>query len=302
MIFKNQPAGEKRKKLKQNLESSCLRFVGSFSSLVSRLIEQKGFDGIYISGAVVSSLKAWPDIGLTDLTELGLQAEELTKTSSLPSIADADTGFGGYANVARTVYELEKRGLSGMHIEDQDFPKRCGHLDQKKLIPQEEMILKIKSALKARRDKNFLIVARTDARAVEGLEKAVQRAESYMVAGADMIFPEALQSIQEFEFFRSKISIPLMANMTEFGKTDIIKHETFKKLKYNMVIYPVSAWRLALKAVDQGLDGLVQDQQESLLDKMQSRKELYELLQYEDYKKFDKELYNFTLNFTLKKK
>jgi len=294
MIFKSQPAGEKRKKLKQNLENSCLRFVGSFSSLVSRLIEQKGFEGIYISGAVVSSLKAWPDIGLTDLTELGLQAEELTKTSSLPSIADADTGFGGYANVARTVYELEKRGLSGMHIEDQDFPKRCGHLDQKKLIPQEEMILKIKSALKARRDKNFLIIARTDARAVEGLEKAVQRAESYMVAGADMIFPEALQSIQEFEFFRSKIPIPLMANMTEFGKTDIIKHETFKKLKYNMVIYPVSTWRLALKAVDQGLEGLAQDQQESLLDKMQSRKELYKILQYEDYKKFDKELYNFT--------
>ena len=268
---------------------------GAFPPLVSRLIEKKGFDGIYISGAVVSSLKAFPDIGLTTLTELGQTAEELIKTSALPSIVDADTGFGGYANVARSVYELEKRGLSGLHLEDQDFPKRCGHLDQKNLISTEEMVLKIKTAVKARKDKNFLIIARTDARAVEGLEKAVQRAKSYVSAGADMIFPEALQSVKEFEFFRSELSIPLMANMTEFGKTDIIKYETFKKLKYNMMIYPVSVWRLALKAVEQGLDQLAQDQQEGLLDKMQSREELYKLLQYEDYKSFDKELYNFDL-------
>ena len=295
MIFKDLSASEKRKKLRENLEKSCLRFVGSFSPLVSRLIEQKGFDGIYISGAVVSSLKAFPDIGLTTLTELGQQAEELIKASSLPAIVDADTGFGGYANVARSVYELEKRGLSGLHLEDQDFPKRCGHLDQKNLISIEEMILKIKTAVKARKDKNFLIIARTDSRAVEGLEQAVERAKNYVKAGADVIFPEALKSVEEFKFFRSELSIPLMANMTEFGKTDIIKHETFKKLKYNMMIYPVSAWRLALKAVEQGLDQLAQDQQEKLLDKMQSREDLYKLLQYEDYKVFDKELYNFNL-------
>ena len=295
MIFKDRSPTEKRKQLRESLESSCLRFAGSFSPLVSRLIEQKGFDGIYISGAIASSLKAFPDIGLTTLTELGQTAEELIKTSTLPSIADADTGFGGYANVARSVYELEKKGLSGLHLEDQDFPKRCGHLDQKNLISKEEMVLKIQTAVKARKDKNFLIIARTDARAVEGIEKSVERAKSYVEAGADMIFPEALKSVKEFEFFRSNLSIPLMANMTEFGKTDIIKYETFKKLKYNMMIYPVSAWRLALKAVEQGLEQLVQDQQGELLDKMQSREELYQLLQYQDYKVFDKELYNFNL-------
>ena len=296
MIFKNVSASEKRKKLKESLEdNSCLRFVGSFAPLVSSLIEKKGFDGIYISGAIVSSLKAWPDIGLTTLTELGELAEELTKTSSLPSIVDADTGFGGYANVARTVYELEKRGLSALHLEDQSFPKRCGHLDEKNLISTEEMVLKIKTAVKTRKDKNFLIIARTDARAVEGLEQAVVRAKSYVSAGADMIFPEALKSVKEFEFFRASLSIPLMANMTEFGKTEIIKHETFKKLKYNMMIYPVSPWRLALKAVEQGLTELASDKQEQLLDKMQSREELYRLLKYEDYKVFDKELYNFVL-------
>ena len=296
MIFKNVSATEKRKKLRESLEdNSCLRFVGSFSPLVSALIEKKGFDGIYISGAIVSSLKAWPDIGLTTLTELGELAEEITKTSFLPSLVDADTGFGGYANVARTVYELEKRGLSALHLEDQSFPKRCGHLDEKNLISTEEMVLKIKTAVKTRKDKNFLIIARTDARAVEGLEQAVARAKSYVSAGADMIFPEALKSVKEFEFFRSSLSIPLMANMTEFGKTDIIKHETFKKMKYNMMIYPVSPWRLALKAVEQGLAELASDKQEQLLDKMQSREELYHLLKYEDYKTFDKELYNFDL-------
>jgi len=293
MIFKDPSPTEKRKQLRKDLENSCLRFVGSFSPLVSRLIEQKGFDGIYISGAIVSSLKAFPDIGLTSLTELGQTAEELIKSSSLPSIVDADTGFGSHVNVARSVYELEKKGLSGLHLEDQDFPKRCGHLDEKKLISKEEMVLKIKTAVKSRRDKNFLIIARTDARAVEGIDQAIERAKSYAEAGADMIFPEALKSVEEFEFFRSKLSLPLMANMTEFGKTDIIKYETFKKMKYNMMIYPVSVWRLALKAVEQGLEQLTQDKQEELLEKMQTRTDLYKLLQYEDYKKFDKSLYNF---------
>jgi len=296
MIFKNVTAKEKRKKLKESLESSCLRFIGSFSPLVSRMIEEKNFDGIYVSGAIVSSFKGWPDVGLTTLMEVAEKAEELTKQSKLPSIVDVDTGFGDIVNVARTVYEFESKGLSACHMEDQVFPKRCGHLDKKNLISTKEMILKIQTAVKARKDKNFLIIARTDARAIEGLEEAVKRAKSYVLAGADMIFPEALQSVEEFEFFRSNLSVPLMANMTEFGKTDIISYKTFKELKYNVVIYPVSTWRLALKAVDQGLDLLFQDQQRNLLSKMQTRKELYELLKYEDYKLFDKELYNFSLN------
>ena len=295
MIFKQISAQEKRKNLKAQLESSCLRFVGSFSPLVSRLIEEKGFDGIYVSGAVLSSLHGWPDIGLTSLTEVSVTAESLTENSILPSIVDADTGFGAESNIARTVYELEKKGLSACHIEDQTFPKRCGHLDEKKLVSVEEMVLKIQSAVKARKDSNFLIIARTDARGVEGMEQAVKRAKAYVLAGADMIFPEALQSIKEFEKFRTEISAPLVANMTEFGKTDIIPYQTFKKLAYNIVIYPVSAWRLALKAVDQGLDLLFKDQQEELLPQMQTRQELYRLLKYEDYKEFDKELYNFSL-------
>ncbi|MCY4321960.1 MAG: methylisocitrate lyase [Bdellovibrionaceae bacterium] len=296
MIFKQISAQEKRKSFKRQLESSCLRFVGSFSPLVSRLIEKKGFDGIYVSGAVVSSLKGLPDIGLTSLTEVADFAEAFTQCSVLPSIVDADTGFGEEVNLARTVYELERKGLSAFHIEDQTFSKRCGHLDQKKLISVEEMLLKIRTAVKARRDKNFLIIARTDARGVEGLDQALKRAKAYISAGADIIFPEALQSIKEFEIFRSEISAPLMANMTEFGKTEIIPYKTFKTLSYNIVIYPVSLWRLALKAVDQGLDHIFNDQQKDLLKKMQNRQELYDLLQYEDYKTFDKELYNFSLD------
>ena len=181
MIFKQISAQEKRKKLKEQLKNSCLRFVGSFSPLVSRLVEQKGFDGIYISGAVVSSLKGWPDIGLTTLTEVADQAENITQSSSLPSLVDADTGFGGAVHCARSIYELEKRGFSACHIEDQSFPKRCGHLDQKNLIPVEEMILKIQSAVKARKDKNFLIIARTDARGVEGLGSRFGKSQSLCV-------------------------------------------------------------------------------------------------------------------------
>ena len=295
MIYERIDPEEKRKQLKERLKSSPLRFVGSFSPLVSRLIEKKGFDGIYVSGSVLSSLQGFPDIGLTTLKEVVEEAENITKNSFLPSLVDSDTGFGGAVHSARAVYEFEKRGLSGLHIEDQKFPKRCGHLDKKSLISMEEMNLKIQAAVQARRDKNFLIIARTDARAVEGLEAALERAKSYLSAGADMIFPEALESVKEFEFFRRQISSPLMANMTEFGKTEIIPYKTFEKLAYNLVIYPVSTWRLALKAVDEGLQTLFEDKQESLLPKMQTRQELYDLLEYESYNQFDKELFNFSL-------
>ena len=295
MLSKQFSPEEKRQKFRQKLESSCLRFVGSFSPVVSRLIERKGFDGIYISGAVVSSLQGWPDIGLTTLKEVAEEAENIIKHSELPSIVDSDTGFGGAVNCARSLYEFENKGLSGLHIEDQKFPKRCGHLDKKNLISIEEMNLKIQSAVKARRDKNFLIIARTDARGVEGMEAAVERAKVYVSAGADMIFPEALQSVKEFEIFRSQISVPLMANMTEFGKTDIIAYKTFQSLAYNIVIYPVSVWRLAIKAVDEGLNLLFSDKQKELLSQMQTREELYDLLEYESYNKFDKGLFNFSI-------
>lgn len=299
MIFSTLPSPQQRRKtLRKQLKGPCLRFVGSFSQAVSRQIEARGFDGLYVSGAVLSSFQGLPDIGLLGLGEMANLAENVIQGSPLPSVADADTGFGGTAQTARALYEYEQRGLSGLHIEDQSFPKRCGHLDHKKLVPVQEMILKIKALVQARRDKNFLIIVRTDARGVEGLQKALDRAKAYQEAGADMIFPEALMSIKEFELFRSQIQIPLMANMTEFGKTPIIPFKEFKDRGYNIVIYPVSLWRLALKAVDEGLKALKEDHQKELLPKMQTRAELYDLLNYKQYRLFDKELYNFSLKET----
>ena len=274
----------------------CLRFAGSFSPLVSRLIEEKGFDGVYASGAVLSAESGFPDAGLITLREAAEKAESLIQTVSLPSIADADTGFGGGLSCARAVWEMERRGLSGLHIEDQESPKRCGHLDGKRLISAEAMASKIRAAARARRDKNFLIIARTDARAALGLKKAAARARAYLEAGADMIFPEALRSAEEFEAFRRQLpGALLLANMTEFGKTDIIPYKEFDRMGYNLLIYPVSALRLALHAAERGLELLADDRQEELLPRMQTRKRLYELLRYKDYEAFDREVFNFSL-------
>ena len=285
---------QKRQELRKALKtSSCLRFVGSFSPPVSVLIEELAFEGLYVSGAAVAAMEGRPDIGLITLNETADRAESLTRVSALPSLVDGDTGFGGALNVARLVEEMENRGLSGLHIEDQENPKRCGHLDDKRLIPAEEMIAKIQSAVKARRDENFLIVARTDAFSVEGRAAARERAEAYGKAGADMIFPEALPSVKEFEIFRERVSLPLMANMTEFGKTDIIQSKVFEKMGYNIVIYPVSALRFALHAAEKGLRLLAEDRQKEALPKMQTRSRLYELLRYNDYRKFDREVLSF---------
>ena len=294
MIFPKKSATQKRQALREKLKSSCcLRFIGSFSPVVSAIIEELGFEGVYVSGAVVSSQEGWPDVGLTTLNEVARQAESLTQGVCLPSLVDGDTGFGQSINCARLVMEMEKRGLTGLHIEDQMFPKRCGHLDHKKLVSIDEMVLKINSAVKARKDKNFLIIARTDAHSVSGLSEALIRAKAYREAGADMIFPEALPSVKDFEIFRNKIDIPLLANMTEFGKTELIEQKIFEKMGYNIVIYPVTTLRLALKAVEKGLKLLAQDKQKDILPEMQNRKRFYELLKYEDYKQFDKEVFNF---------
>ena len=304
MIFPQKTAAERRKNLRERLKTGrCLRFAGSFSPLVSRLIEEKGFDGIYVSGAVLSAESGWPDVGLLTLKEAADRAESLAQPVSLPSLADADTGFGGEMNCARAVWELERRGLSGLHIEDQEFPKRCGHLDNKKLIPSEAMASKIRAAVRARRDKNFLIIARTDARAVSGMEEALERAKAYIEAGADVIFPEALASAAEFKAFRKGIpDTPLLANMTEFGKTKIISHREFEDMGYDILIYPVSALRLALYAAERGLELLAQDRQEELLPRMQTRARLYELLRYKDYAAFDRDVFNFSVNVSGKKK
>ena len=304
MILSDKNFLKRREQLKKRIkEERGLRFVGSFSPLVSRLIEEKNFDGIYVSGAVLSSLKALPDVGLTTLSEVAQEAENITHSSSLPSLVDADTGFGEALNCARTLCEMEKRGLSGMHIEDQEFPKRCGHLDHKKLISVKDMVNKITACVKARTDKNFLIIARTDAFSVLGMEEAVKRAKAYAEAGADVIFPEALTSMDSFKKFRDEVKTPLLANMTEFGKTDIIPSASFKKIGYNIVLYPVSTWRLALHAVEKGLKILAQDEQKKLLSQMQTRERLYELLCYKEYNSFDEETFNFKLkNFSSKER
>ena len=251
MLFATVDAKEKRLRLRQSLKSGKLqRFPGAWAPIVSMLIEQKGFDGVYISGAVLSNDLGLPDIGLTTLTEVAQRGRLISRATNLPSIIDIDTGFGEPMSVVRTIQEMEELGISGCHLEDQINPKRCGHLDGKNVVETETMCKKIKAAANARKDKNFLLIARTDARAIEGLDKAIERAKAYVQAGADMIFPEAMADEKEFEIFRKSVEVPLLANMTEFGKSKILDAKTLTNLGYNMVIYPVTTFRLAMKAVE----------------------------------------------------
>ena len=291
----SQSASEKRLRFRQALASGkLLRFPGAFSPLVGMLIQRIGFDGVYISGAALSADLGLPDIGLTTLTEVVSRAQAVARMIDLPVIVDADTGFGEPANVARTIQAMMDAGLSGCHLEDQQFPKRCGHLDNKTLVPASDMVKKIAAAANAKTDQQFLIIARTDARAVESLPAAIDRAKQYIDAGAEMIFPEALADEAEFEKFREAIDVPLMANMTEFGKSQLLTADQLTNLGYNMVIYPVTALRLAMKAVENGLRTIDQQgTQESEVKNMQTRQELYDLIDYQSYAKIDKDLFNF---------
>lgn len=297
MLFAKKSGAEKRADFRKALDSGkLLRFPGAFSPLVSMLVEQKGFDGVYVSGAVLSNDLGLPDIGLTTLSEVSQRGRAIAKTTDLPAIIDIDTGFGEPMSVVRTVQELEDFGLAGCHLEDQVNPKRCGHLDNKSLVSVSEMTKKVKAAADGKRDKNFLVIARTDSRASEGLDKAIDRAKAYVDAGAEMIFPEALKDESEFEAFRKAIDVPLLANMTEFGKAKLLNYDQLSNLGYNLVIYPVTTLRLAMKAVEDGLDHILKEGcQEGILDNMQHRSRLYEILQYEDYNQFDKGIFNFDL-------
>lgn len=287
----------KRRRLREQLASGRLnRFPGAFSPLVARLIGELGFDGVYVSGAALSADLALPDIGLTTLTEVSDRGGRIAAATGLPSLIDADTGFGEPLNVARTIGVLEQAGLSGCHLEDQLNPKRCGHLDNKVLVPREEMTRRIRAAVSARRDPNFVICARTDARAVEGLDAAIERAKAYVSAGADMVFPEALKDEREFEAVRAAIDAPLLANMTEFGKSPLLDVSALTSLGYNLVIYPVTTLRLAMGAVEEGLRTLLDaGSQSSLVERMQTRARLYELVGYEDYTAFDADVFNFDI-------
>ena len=293
MHFTKKSNSEKRVDFINKLNSKkLLRFPGAYNPLCAKLIAEIGFDGVYISGGVMSNDLGLPDIGLTTLDHVSYRAQQISRVTDLPTIVDADTGF---KDCSKTINVFERKGLAGCHIEDQIAEKRCGHLDNKELISKMEMVSKIKAAVKARKDNNFLIIVRTDANSVEGIEKTLERIRAYEEAGADMIFPEAMKDEKEFEKVRKISNGFLLANMTEFGKSKLLNKKQLENLGYNLVIYPVTTQRLAMQNVEMGLKSIFKDgHQNNIIDKMQTRKRLYELVEYEKYNTSDKKITDFS--------
>jgi methylisocitrate lyase len=298
MLYATTTPAEKRKAFRERLASGeLLQLPGAFTPLSAKLIEQKGFDGVYVSGAVLSAELGLPDIGLTTLSEVAGRAGQIARMTDLPVLVDADTGFGEPLNVARTVQTLEDAGVAGLHIEDQVNPKRCGHLDGKAVVDRATATKRIRAAADARRDENLLIMARTDVRAIEGLDAAVDRAKEFVDAGADAIFPEAMRDLSEFEAIRAAVDVPVLANMTEFGKSELFTTAQLRDVGVNLVIYPVSLLRLAMGAAMRALDTLkTEGSLTAEVPNMQTRAELYELLDYESYSSFDSSVFDFTLD------
>ena len=292
MHFTKKNVGEKRNNFINNLkERKLLRFPGAYNPLCAKLIAEIGFDGVYISGGVMSNDLGIPDIGLTTLKHVSYRANQIAQVTDLPSIVDADTGF---SDCKKTIETFESIGLAGCHIEDQVAEKRCGHLENKELISTDDMVNKIKVAVAARKDKNFSIIVRTDANLVEGLEKTLERIKAYESAGADIIFPESMKNEKEFESVRKNSKVYLLANMTEFGKSKLLSCKELENLGYNIVIYPVTTQRLAMKSVEDGLRSIFKDgHQKNVIDKMQTRSRLYDLVDYKKYNSLDKKIYNF---------
>jgi methylisocitrate lyase len=290
-------AADKRARFRDALNSGRLqRFPGAFSPLVAKLVADIGFDGVYVSGAALSADLGLPDIGLTTLTEVTGRGAQIASATDLPTLIDADTGFGEPMNAARTVTLLEEAGLAGLHLEDQVNPKRCGHLDGKTVVDIATMVTRLRAAVAARRDPNFVICARTDAAGIEGIPAAIDRAKAYADAGADLIFTEALHTPADFEQFRAAVATPLLANMTEFGKSPLLTASQLAEIGYNAVLYPVTTLRLAMHAVETGLREIESTgTQSGLVDRMQHRGRLYELLRYADYNQFDSDIFNFSL-------
>ena len=293
MHFTKKTIKEKRSNFVEKLKSKkLLRFPGAYNPLCAKLIAEIGFDGVYISGGVMSNDLGLPDIGLTTLDQVSYRASQITKVTDLPTIVDADTGFN---DCSKTISTFEKKGLAGCHIEDQVAEKRCGHLDNKELITKNEMVKKIKQSVEARKDNNFLIIVRTDANTVEGIDKTLDRIKAYEDAGADMIFPEAMKDEKEFEKVRKISKNFLLANMTEFGKSKLLNKTELENLGYNLVIYPVTTQRLAMQSVENGLKSIFKDgHQNNIIDKMQTRKRLYELVEYEKYNTSGKKITDFS--------
>ena len=275
-------------RLRASYANGCIAMPGVFNALVAMMAERAGFEGIYLSGAALSAASGLPDIGLLSMSEFAEQVRVISAASSLPLLVDADTGFGGPLNLERAVREFERAGAAAIQIEDQQLPKRCGHLSGKSLVSVEEMEQKIRAAASARLDREFVIVARTDARGVEGFEAAVGRARRYLEAGADVIFPEALPSREELAEFRRSIQAPLLANMTEFGRSPLLSVAELNQLGYRIALFPVTAFRAAVKAAERALEEISRSgSQGEILDSMQSRAELYDLLGYRRYQERD---------------
>ena len=293
MHFIKQNPNEKRlnfvNKLKKN---KILRAPGAYNPLTAKLIEEIGYDAVYVSGGVMANDLGFPDIGLTTLEDVSTRAYLISRVTNLPTIVDIDTGF---KSCEKTIQTFEKFGIAAVHLEDQIAQKRCGHLNNKELVSTNEMVSKIKECVKAKKDENFKIIARSDAKNVEGLDKMIDRCKAYIDAGAEIIFPEALKDEKDFETVRKKLNCYLLANMTEFGKSKLFNYKELENFGYNIVIYPVTTQRLAMKSVEDGLKVIFADgHQNSIIDKMQTRKRLYELVEYEKYNSLDEKIYNFS--------
>ena len=293
MHFIDKEPYQKRKDLVEKLKSNkILRVPGAFNPLTAKLIEEIGYDAVYVSGGVMANDLGFPDIGLTTLQDVSTRSYLISRVTNLPTIVDIDTGF---KSCKETIQTFEEFGISAVHIEDQVERKRCGHLDNKELVSTDIMVRKIKESVSAKKDENFKIIARSDAKSVEGIDKMIDRCKAYIDAGAEIIFPEALENEKDFEKVRKELSCYLLANMTEFGKSKLLNYKKLEELGYNIVIYPVTTQRLAMKNVEDGLrDIYANGHQNNIIDKMQTRKRLYELVDYEKYNSLDEKIYNFS--------
>jgi methylisocitrate lyase len=298
MLHTHVTPAEKRRAFRAGLASGTIqRFPGAFTPLSARIIDAKGFEGVYISGAVMANELGLPDIGLTTLTEVAQRGAQISRNTDLPTLIDGDTGFGEPMNVARTIQLLEDAGVSGVHLEDQVNPKRCGHLDGKDVVDEKTAVNRIRAAVQARRDPDFVIMARTDIRGVEGLQAALDRAKALVDAGADAIFAEAMADLSEFEAMRAAVDVPILANMTEFGKSDLFTVAQLQDVGVNMVIFPVSLQRIAMGAIERALDALATEGSlASQVPQMQTRARLYEVVDYEAYGEFDAGVFTFDLS------
>jgi methylisocitrate lyase len=289
LLASDQSPIDKPRCLRQQLEAGTVSMPGAFNAPVAMLAEQLGFSALYISGAgLINGTAGYPDIGLLGMDEMVREASYIANAVKIPAICDADTGYGEVLQVMRTVQAFERAGLAGIHLEDQQAPKRCGHLEGKTLITPAQMEQKLAAAVQARQNPDFMLIARTDARAVEGLDASIERALRYLDAGADAIFAEAMQTPEEFGHFADKVRAPLLANMTEFGKSPPLSVDQFAALGYRMVIFPMSAFRVMMKSVE-GLLREIRDQgtPKAHIERMQTRQELYQLLQYDQYTAVD---------------